>query len=125
MTLPLLVRRLGLTEHPAVAEAERQGRLALAQIVLDRLPRADGVAPELIDGLRAQYLARRQRLESGDEAEVVQEAAEAAGAERALRRDLIAAQRDALARLLRDRRIGVTTARKLEHELDLEDARLS
>jgi CPA1 family monovalent cation:H+ antiporter len=129
MTLPLLVRRLRLTEHPAVAEADRQGRLALAQAVLNRLQGADrdGVAPEVIDGLRAQYLARRQRLESGDESEVVQEAAEAAeaaGAERALRRDLIDAQRETLARLRHQRRIGVTTARTLEHDLDLEEARL-
>ncbi len=126
MTLPLLVRRLGLIEHPAVAEAERRGRLALAQAVLDCLQDTDrdGVAPEVIDGLRAQYQARRQRLESGDEAEVVQETEEAAGAERALRRDLIAAQRETLARLRGDRRIGVTTARTLEHDLDLEEARL-
>ena len=128
MSLPLLVRRLGLTEHPAFADAERRARLALTQAVIDRLQSArdgDGVAPEFIDGLRAQYLARRQRLELGDEAEVVQEAAVAAGAERALRRDLIDAQREALARLRRERRIGATTTRKLEHDLDLEDARLS
>jgi CPA1 family monovalent cation:H+ antiporter len=129
MTLPLLVRRLGLTEHPAVAEAGRRGRLALTQAVLDRLQAAagSGVAPEVIDGLRAQYLARRQRLESGDDAELVPEAAEAAEAaeaERALRHELIGAQREELARLRGERHIGVTTARALEHELDLEDARL-
>jgi CPA1 family monovalent cation:H+ antiporter len=128
MTLPVLVRRLGLTEHPAFAEAERRARLTLTEAVLERLNGVrdrDGIAPEVVDGLRAQYLARRQRLESGDETEVVQEAADAAGAERALRRDLIDAQRQALARLRRDRRIGATTSRKLEHDLDLEDARLS
>ena len=127
MSLPLLVRRLGLTEHPAVAEAERRGRLALTQAVLGRLHdvQRDGVAPEVLDGLRAQYLARRQRLESGDDGDMPEEAASAADAERALRRELIDAQREALARLRRERRIGVTTARKLEHDLDLEDARLS
>jgi CPA1 family monovalent cation:H+ antiporter len=127
MTLPLLVRRLGLTEHPAFAEADRRGRLALAQAVLHRLQDADrdGVAPEVIDGLRAQYLARRQRLESGDdEPDVVQEAGAAADAERALRRDLIAVQRETVARLRSERHIGATTARNLEHDLDLEDARL-
>jgi monovalent cation/hydrogen antiporter len=126
MTLPLLVRRLGLTEHPAVAEAQRRARLALTQAVIDRLQGADRdrVAPEVIDGLRAQYLARRQRLESGDESESVPDAGDAADAERALRRELVAAQRETLARLRRERRIGVTTARTLEHDLDLEDARL-
>ncbi|MFL5861477.1 MAG: Na+/H+ antiporter [Solirubrobacteraceae bacterium] len=127
MTLPLLVRRLGLSEHPSVAEAERQGRLALTQSVLDRLQDAgDGrVAPELLDGLRAQYQARRQRLEWGDDAEVTEEAVQDASAERALRRELIAAQRETLARLRRAGRIGISTARALEHDLDLEDARLS
>jgi monovalent cation/hydrogen antiporter len=129
MTLPVLVRRLRLTEHPAVAEANRRGRLALAQAAIDRLQHAggDGVAPEVIDGLRAQYLARRQRLESADEADEADEGREgqdAAGAERALRRELIAAQREALGRLRGERMIGVTTARSLEHELDLEEARL-
>jgi monovalent cation/hydrogen antiporter len=126
MTLPVLVRRLRLTEHPAVAEANRRGRLALSQAAIDRLQHAggDGVAPEVIDGLRAQYLARRQRLESADEADEVREGQDAAGAERALRRELIAAQREALGRLRRERMIGVTTARSLEHELDLEEARL-
>ncbi|MGZ4298633.1 MAG: Na+/H+ antiporter [Solirubrobacteraceae bacterium] len=127
LTLPPLVRRLGLSEHPAVAEAERRGRLVLTRAVLSRLQDVgdDGVAPDVLDGLRAQYLARRQRLESGDDADVVHEAAGAANAERALRRELIDVQREALARLRRERRIGMTTARALEHDLDLEDARLS
>jgi len=78
----------------------------------------------VIDGLRAQYLARRQRLESGDDSESEPDVGDAAEAERALRRELIAAQRETLARLRGERRIGVTTARTLEHDLDLEDARL-
>ena len=55
-SLPLLVRRLGLTEHPAVAAAERRARLTLTQAVLDRLQAGrdgDGVAPEFIDGCGA------------------------------------------------------------------------
>lgn len=126
MTLPMLIRRLRLTEHPAVAEAGRRGRLALTQAVLDRLQGdvGAGVAPEVIDGLRAQYLARRRRLESGDDDDSEPEAAEAVEAERELRRDLIAAQREELARLRRERDIGVTTARTLERDLDLDEARL-
>jgi Na+/H+ antiporter len=126
MTLPLLVRRLRLTEHPSVVEVEREARLALTQAVLDRLQGGDrdGVAPEVIDGLRAQYVARRQRLESGDEADGGTPDAQDAGAERALRRELVAVQREALARMRREARIGIGTARTLEHDLDLEDARL-
>jgi monovalent cation/hydrogen antiporter len=120
MTLPVLVRRLRLAEHPSVAEAERQARLTLTRAVLDRLQGDDG-PPELIDGLRAQYLARRRRLESGDDEE---QDDQATGADQALRRELVSVQRQALARMRREGRIGVGTARTLEHDLDLEDARL-
>ncbi len=125
-TLSVLVRRLRLTEHPSVAEVERQARIVLTQAVLNRLQNAeDTVGGELVDGLRAQYLARRQRLESSDGVQVEDQADDAAGADRALRRELVSVQREALARLRRERRIGIGTARTLEHDLDLEDARLS
>ena len=44
---------------------------------------------ELVDGLRAQYLARRSRLESSDGAPADEQADDAAGADRALRRELV------------------------------------
>jgi CPA1 family monovalent cation:H+ antiporter len=131
MTLPLLVHRLGLAEHPSVAEAQRAARLELTEAVIDRLQHTDGegpVAQELIDGLRAQYLVRRDRLRSNDDldgADGAEALADSARAERALRRDLIAVQRSALARLRSEGRIGMSIARTLEHDLDLEDARLS
>jgi hypothetical protein len=43
----------------------------------------------------------------------------------AVRRDLIALQRQSLLTLRDQGRIGVTTLRTLEHDLDLEEARLS
>ena len=63
LTLPPLVARLGLAEHPAVAEVERRARLALTRAVLAHLAQADehgDASPELIDGLRAQYVTRRR-----------------------------------------------------------------
>jgi monovalent cation/hydrogen antiporter len=121
MTLPVLVARLRLAEHPSVAEAERQARLTLTRAVLDRLQGDGDGPPEIIDGLRAQYLARRRRLESGEDEE---DDEQTAGADQALRRELVNVQRQALARMRREGRIGVGTARTLEHDLDLEDARL-
>jgi Na+/H+ antiporter len=126
MTLPLLVKRLGLTEHPAVADVERQARVRLTQAVLDHLESvSDAVSPELLDGLRAQYLARRRRLDANDDPDDELPAESAAGAEHAVRRELITVQRDALAELRRQGRVGMSTARGLERELDLEDARLA
>jgi NhaP-type Na+/H+ or K+/H+ antiporter len=129
MTLPALVRRLRLSEHPSVADAERQARLQITQAVLDHLGEAadhDGLPEELADGLRAQYLARLHRLEAaGDEVDLEDEVAATAQAELILRRDLIAFQRRTLSAMHDQGRVGITTLRRIEHDLDLEEARLS
>jgi monovalent cation/hydrogen antiporter len=130
MTLPVLVRWLRLSEHPSVADAERQARLELTRAVLEHIGRAcdEGRVPaELTEGLRAQYLARLHWLENSaedDDEDTEQEAVDAAGAAIALRRDLIAFQRQTLADLRQQGRIGTTTLREIEHDLDLEEASL-
>ena len=80
---------------------------------------------ELTDGLRAQYLARLRRLETmtGDDG-LEEEAAATADADLALHRDLIALQRRTLSDLRQQGRIGVTTLRIIERDLDLEETRL-
>ena len=60
---------------------------------------------------------------TGDE-DLEDEAAATAQADLALRRDLIAFQRRTLSDLRQQGRIGVTTLRSIEHDLDLEEARL-
>ena len=128
MTLPALVRRLRLREHPSVADAERQARVELTTAVIGHLgeARVTGELPaELTDGLRAQYLARLRWLETmtGDEG-LEEESAATAEADLALRRDLIALQRRTLSDLRQQGRIGVTTLRIIERDLDLEETRL-
>jgi len=128
MTLPVIVGRLGLRENPSVADAERQARVELTQAVLDHISvtaRDGGLPDEISDGLRAQYLGRLQRLQTApDDSDLDTDISAAAGAERALRQDLIALQRRALLELRTDGRIGATTLRSIEHDLDLEEARL-
>lgn len=128
MTLPILVRRLRISEHPSVAEAERQARLELTRAVLDHIGRAcdAGRLPEEVaDGLRAQYLARLRWLETmtGDE-DLEDEVAATEQAGLDMRSDLISFQRRTLADLRSQGRIGVTVLRSIEHDLDLEEARL-
>jgi monovalent cation/hydrogen antiporter len=129
MTLPALVRRLHLRESPTVAESERQARVELIQAALDHIGTAcdSGELPdELSDGLRAQYLGRLRRLQTApDDEDLEADVRVAADAEVALRRDLIALQRQTLVDLRDEGRIGVTTLRTIEHDLDLEEARLS
>jgi monovalent cation/hydrogen antiporter len=129
MTLPALVARLHLTEHPSVTDAERQARMKLTRAVLDHIAEASetGELPdELTDGLRAQYYARLHRLETlGDDEEDESGGISTAEADLSLRRDLIAFQRRTLSELLQRGDIGVSTLRAIEHGLDLEEARLS
>jgi CPA1 family monovalent cation:H+ antiporter len=129
MTLPALVRRLRLQESPTVAEAERQARVELTKAVLDHMGKASRdhhVPDDLVDGLRAQYLVRLERLQTAPDDENLEEDVSAdAEAEIALRRDLIALQRQTLTDLRNEGRIGMTTLRTIEHDLDLEEARLS
>ena len=129
MTLPVLVRRLHLSEHPSVAEAERQARIDLTRAVLEHIGEAcdSGALPEeLADGLRAQYLGRLHWLETtADDEDLEDEVTATAQAALAMRRDLISFQRNALSDLRREGRIGTTALRTIEHDLDLEEARLS
>ena len=129
MTLPVLVRRLRLRESPTVAEVERQARVELTQTVLDHIESAaqsQQVPDDVVDGLRAQYLGRLQRLQSApDDENLEPDVGADAEAELALRRDLIALQRRTLLGLRSEGRIGVSTLRTIEHSLDLEEARLA
>lgn len=129
MSLPWIVHRLRLPESPSVAEAERRARIELAQVALDRIGSAceSGELPEeLADGLRAQYIGRLRTLQTAPNDGGLESDVEAtAESEMAVRRDLIALQRQSLLNL-RDRgRIGVTTLRTIGHDLDLEETRLS
>jgi CPA1 family monovalent cation:H+ antiporter len=129
MTLPILVRRLRLRENPTLAETERQARVELTRAVLDQIGQAsrnNQVPDEVADGLRAQYLGRLQRLQTAPEDEDLEpDARTDVGAEMDLRRDLIAMQRHALIGLRNEGRVGITTLRTIQHDLDLEEARLS
>jgi monovalent cation/hydrogen antiporter len=129
MTLPWIVKHLRLPESPSVGEAERRARVQLAQAALDRIGAAckSGELPEeLADGLRAQYLARLRTLQtSPDDEDLEADAALAAESEQVIRHDLIALQRQRLLTLRDEGSIGVTTLRRIERDLDLEEARLS
>jgi CPA1 family monovalent cation:H+ antiporter len=129
MTLPALVRRLHLRESPTVVDTEREARVELAQVALDYIGKAceNGDVPEeLSDGLRAQYLGRLRRLETSPaEEDLEAEVRATAETEVTLRRELIALQRRTLIVLRDEGRIGVSTLRTVEHDLDLEEARLA
>lgn len=129
LTLSPLVRRLGLGEDEAVAREEARARVQLAHAALSHiedLAEREQLAEPILDQLRTTYELRIHRLEpqadgnvaSGDEAATAHRIRE-------LRRELIGVERRRLADLRRRSQISAHTLRRIEHELDLEESRLT
>jgi CPA1 family monovalent cation:H+ antiporter len=129
LTLGPLVRRLGVGEEEALAREEARARVALAHSALrhvDELAEQDELSESVAEPLRMTYEQRIHRLEpeahedatAGDEAAIAHRIRE-------LRRELIAVQRRRLGELRRRREISAESERRIEHDLDLEESRLS
>jgi CPA1 family monovalent cation:H+ antiporter len=125
LTLPAVVRALGLAPEADQAGAEAQARALMAESALGRLDDLESEWPthkELIDTLRSQYEHRASHAE-------VPEGAEAGAAEQELlehtqiRRELIAAERRAAFDLRERGVIADDLLRRIERDLDLEELR--
>ncbi|MEU2424938.1 hypothetical protein ABZ619_28645 [Streptomyces sp. NPDC007851] len=130
-TLAPVVRRSGLALEPAHTEREEveaRSRLAHAGLGrLDDLAELEAVPDIVVDRLRRGLTARlddaRHRLADSNGAATATESADLV--HRQLRRDLIAVETAELQRLYDTHRISDTTRRRLQHSLDLEEARLA
>jgi CPA1 family monovalent cation:H+ antiporter len=125
-TLAPLVRRAGVAQAPAdVAHEDSVARLHLARAGISHLEQlADLEAAPLIvlDQLRRRLQARIDRIDA-DRVETA-DPGHRGVAYRALRRNVLAVQREELERLFAAGTISDTTRRKVERALDLEDAGL-
>lgn len=132
LTLPGLIRRLGLAGAGVEREAavEARARLAAVDAALDRLEelRDEPWAPEEpLDRLRRVFDVRRRGLAravepgAGDEELAVHERGDVYAR---LHRELQDAQRERILELRNEGRINDEIMRRIERELDLEDARL-
>ena len=124
LLLPGLVRWLGLSKHAAEEQqrehaAELAARAEALNVGLRRLKQfeSDGrVSPEALEILRARHEYRAGRLpETKPDASAAVAAAE-------LRMQLIAAEREYIYKLLQDGQITDEARRRIERELDLEEA---
>jgi len=129
LTLAPLVRRLGLGQEEVLVREAARARVTLAQAALrriDELADREKVSEPVAEPMRLIYEQRIHRLEPeidedatpGDEAAIAERV-------RDLRRELIGVERDRLSRLRRRGEISAETERRIEHELDLEESRLS
>jgi Na+/H+ antiporter len=129
LTLPWLIRRLGLVEDGADEQNEElKARLVIARAALDRVDDLEGeewTREETIERVRALYQFRKRRfaaqagkLDGSDGIE------ERSLAYQRLMHEIYAAQRTELVRLRNERRISAEVMRRVERELDLEEQRL-
>ena len=130
LTLPLLLRRLGLAGDRAWAPDEAIARLAAAQAALDRLDEieqsGDAVPETAIERLRELYRARFARcvasLQGDDRAKLAAE--NPLSGYRTVRRELIEREREVLLHLRDEGRAKIDVLRRIERDLDLDEARL-
>ena len=125
LTLPILIRKLGVTAGDETDDEERMARLNAGQAAVDRIGQLGREHPEhreLIEHLRESYVHRMEHVDLSDGTprdEAEQELLE----HRQIRRAVIDAEREAVIRL-RDRgELSDEVMRRLERDLDLEELR--
>jgi CPA1 family monovalent cation:H+ antiporter len=129
LTLPWLIRRLGVIEDGTEEEREElRARLVIARAALDRvdeLETEDWTRDGTVERLRRLYEFRQRRfkiragkLEDEDGLE------EGSLLYQRMMHEIYIAQRQALVGLRNTRQISSEVMRRVEHELDLEESRL-
>jgi CPA1 family monovalent cation:H+ antiporter len=129
LTLPALIRRLGVVDDGSEEEAEEHAaRIAAAEAALaalDGLAGEDWTREDTIERMRGLYSFRRRRFSTlrgdlEDEDGIVDRSL----AYQRLMHDVIEAQRAAIVQLRNEGLISADVMRRVEHDLDLEETRL-
>ena len=127
LTLPKLINLFDLEEDRGEAKEDTKARIHAAEAALARLEELvdeDWVRPETAERLRGLYDFRRSRFlarfDGEDDGAIERRSADY----QRLRRELLEAERAAVVGLRRDGRISDEVMRRVERDLDLEDARL-
>jgi monovalent cation/hydrogen antiporter len=126
LSLPVLIRALGLEDDHIGDKEETHGRIQVAEAALQRLDELadeDWVREDTTERIRDLYTYRRNRFASrfdGDSDGVEERSA----AYQRLMVELLGAQRMRLIRLRDEGRIGDEVMHRIERDLDLEESRL-
>jgi CPA1 family monovalent cation:H+ antiporter len=128
VTLPYLMRRLGLKDGGESRRDETVARLALSEAVLHELhslKQASKFPPELLDDVGRRYERRVQTLRSNLQPTAFSPLFDEDQILRRLTQDLLDAERKELAALRRKAVIHDEVFFKLSHEIDIEETRLT
>ena len=127
LTLPTLIRRLGVTDDGTEEQEELRGRLGATDAALARLEELAAeqwTRDDTVERMRGLYQFRRRRLKA--RAGYVQDDGyqDRSLAYQRLVRELLEAQRQAILRLRNQGAISNDVMHRIERDLDLEDSRL-
>ena len=127
LTLPTLIRRLGVRDDGAEEHQELRARLDATHAALARLEELAGEAwtrDDTVERLRALYQFRKRRLKARAGIFDDDGYEDRSLAYQRLVRELLQAQRRAILRLRNQGAISNEVMHRIERELDLEDSRL-
>ncbi|CAA9479474.1 MAG: Na+/H+ antiporter [uncultured Solirubrobacterales bacterium] len=128
LTLPAIIRRLGLSGAEAEDWRESEARLRAAEAALERIDELapeDWVRDDTAERMRGLYEYRRKRFQARfDEGDGHVEYEERSADYQRLRRELLEAERASIVDLRQKGVIDEETMRRVERDLDLEDTRL-
>jgi NhaP-type Na+/H+ or K+/H+ antiporter len=126
LSLPVLIRVLGLEDDHIGDKEETHGRIQVAEAAIERLDELkdeDWVREDTTERIRGMYTYRRNRFASrfdGDPDGVEERSA----AYQRLMVELLGAQRQRLVRMRDEGSIGDEVMHRIERDLDLEESRL-
>ena len=127
LTLPWLIRRLGLQRDGSETQEELRGRLRATDAALARLEvlaDEEWTRDDTVERMRGLYEFRRRRLKARGGYLDDDGSEDRSLAYQRLVRELLEAQRREIVLLRNQGEISNEVMGRIEHELDLEDARL-
>jgi monovalent cation/hydrogen antiporter len=127
LSLPRLIRRLGLHRDDSEEQEELRGRLRATDAALVRLEELAGeewTREDTVERMRGLYQFRRRRLKARGGYLDDDGAQDRSLAYQRLVRELLEAQRREIVRLRNQGEISNEVMHRIERDLDLEDARL-
>jgi CPA1 family monovalent cation:H+ antiporter len=127
LTLPAVIRMFGLEPDHLDEEEDAKARITAADAAiarLDELEAEDWVRQETAERLRGLYGFRRNRFSSRFDESSDGAIEEQSQSYQRLRRELLDAERSALVDMRREGLISADVERRVQRDLDLEDARL-
>jgi CPA1 family monovalent cation:H+ antiporter len=127
LSLPALIRRLGLTDGGAGAQEETRARLIAAKAAIDQvnaLAGEDWVSRDKVEKMRALYEFRKRRL-AARAGKIEDDGYEDRSlAYQQMQQLVLSAQREALLRMRSEGELSNEVMNRILHELDLEESGL-